>query len=153
MTLTEYLEPRVFRSPYLKRSESVSGAAMLWALLLGPAYYWRKQAPAEALVLFLIDAMLMLMPGSLLGSAAADDLLGWLVWLIFALGAPALLPMCYRRKGWVEIGRSVEARWLSGDLLDDDAGERRDERADDHRRDRMVVNRGERRNRLPLRQR
>lgn len=154
MTLTNYLEPRVFRSPYLKRSESVSGTAVLWAFLLGPAYYWRKQAPVEALVLSLIDTVLMLMPGSLLGTEAADGLLGSAVWLGFALGAPVLLPMCYRRKGWVEIGSRMEARWLSSDLLDEnDADERMNQRTEHPRRERVALNRDGRRNRLPLRQR
>ncbi|HUN49147.1 MAG TPA: hypothetical protein VMU85_21615 [Stellaceae bacterium] len=116
MTLSDYLEPRVFRSPYLRRSESVSGASALWALLLGPAYYWRKQAPVEALLLVVLDGVLLLMPDAILGLGSAGDTLSLLVWLGFGAGAPVLLPACYRRKGWVEVGRSAEARWLSGSL-------------------------------------
>lgn len=116
MTLSDYLEPRIFRSPYLRRSQSVSGASALWALLLGPAYYWRKQAPVEALLLVLLNGLLLLMPDSILGIGSAGDTLSLLVWLGFGVGAPVLLPICYRRKGWVEIGRSAEARWLSGSL-------------------------------------
>jgi len=149
MTLNDYFEPRVFRSPYLQRTESVRASAALWALLLGPAYYWRKQAPLEALILTVLDAMLMLMPSSIVGIAAGNDLLGMLIWLGFGVGAPVLLPMCYRRKGWVEIGRSAEARWLSGSL------ERRSSRRagglTEGSGSRLSIDRGESRNRLPLR--
>jgi len=148
MTLTDYFEPRSFRSLYLKRTESVSGASALWALLLGPAYYWRKQAPVEALVLSVADLMLMFLPGSLLGIEDANDALGALVWLGFAFGAPVLLPMCYRRKGWVEIGRSAEARWLSDDFSRAEAGDRMDELAEHRRQERLLVSRGAERNRL-----
>lgn len=137
MTLTEYFEPRSFRSLYLKRTESVSGASALWALLLGPAFYWRKQAPVEALVLSVTDLMLMVMPDSFLGLGDANDILGVLIWLGFAFGAPLLLPMCYRRKGWVEIGRSAEARWLSDDFSRVDSDARMDELAESRRRDRL----------------
>ncbi len=137
MTLTEYFEPRSFRSLYLKRTESVSGASALWALLFGPAFFWRKQAPVEALVLSVTDLLLMVMPDSLLGIEDANDILGVLVWLGFAFGAPLLLPMCYRRKGWVEVGRSAEARWLSDDFSRVDSGARMDELAENRRRDRL----------------
>jgi len=149
MTLHDYLAPRTFRSPYLKRSESVSGAAALWALLLGPAYYWRKQAPVEALVLTVLDGALMLMPDAMLGIGSANDMLSLLVWLGFAAGAPVLLPICYRRKGWVEIGHSAEARWLSGSL-ERRLSPRGNAFADEHRAD-MIADRGALRNRLPLR--
>ena len=137
MTLTEYFEPRSFRSLYLKRTEGVSGASALWALLFGPAFYWRKQAPVEALVLSVTDLVLMVMPDSLLGIEDANDILGVLVWLGFAVGAPLLLPICYRRKGWVEIGRSAEARWLSDDFSRMDSGARTDELTENRRRDRL----------------
>jgi hypothetical protein len=150
MTLTDYLEPRVFRSPYLKRTESVSGSAVLWALLLGPAYYWRKQAPVEALVLFLLDAAIILMPGRIFGIDGVDDAVGLLVWLGFALGAPALLSICYRRKGWVEVGRGAEARWRAGDFSGDEADAAMVEDVVYQRRDRATVNRGGKRDRLPL---
>ena len=123
MTLSDYLEPRVFRSPYLRRSESVSGASALWALLLGPAYYWRKQAPVEALLLFMAQLTLYFIPDEALGGVVDTDTVGVLLWLGAGLAAPLLLSMCYERKGWFE-RRSIDDRVRSQLALGDDDSER-----------------------------
>ncbi len=101
--LERYFASRRFQSPFLRSTEVVSPLSALWAFLLGPAYYWRKRAPIEAILFGL--AMLALLfvddDGSVLGTAGDVDL-GSTIWLVFALAAPVLLPACYRRKGWVE---------------------------------------------------
>ena len=101
-----YFEWRLFQSPYLKSTEIVSPVSALWALLCGPIYYWRKRAPLEALLFGVaLGALLFLdedwdIPGL---SDVIDIDIGTMLWLAFALGAPILLPACYRRKGWVEV--------------------------------------------------
>ena len=96
--------PRVFQSPYLKVTESVSGLAVLWAFLFGPVYYWRKRAPVEALVLAVLDAALLFAPGEGIDLGLVEiDYASLVVWVASALAAPFLLPLCYRRKGWVEL--------------------------------------------------
>lgn len=100
----KYLEPRVFRSPYSKLSERVSAGSILWALLLGPIYFWRKRAPVEALVLAIVDGLLWFAPDDILGLGFSDlDLASPLVWIGCACAAPALLSACYLRKGWAQV--------------------------------------------------
>jgi hypothetical protein len=110
----EYFAPRRFQSPFLGATERVGPVSALWAFLLGPIYYWRKRAPIEALVFAVAMGALLFVDDDwdILGGASDLDL-GSVIWLVFALAAPILLPVCYRRKGWVEVAangrRSVEA--------------------------------------------
>jgi hypothetical protein len=110
----DYFASRRFRSPFLEATELVGPASALWAFLLGPIYYWRKRAPIEALLFAISIAALLFVDDDwdVLGGASDIDL-GSVIWLIFALAAPFLLPACYRRKGWVEVAahgwRSAEA--------------------------------------------
>jgi hypothetical protein len=101
-----YLESRSFQSPYLRSREAVSPLSALWALLCGPAYYWRKQAPIEALLFASALAALLFLDqdGDIAGFSDGLDI-GTMLWLGFALAAPVLLPGCYRRKGWTEVGK------------------------------------------------
>ena len=105
MSLFDYTRTRIFQSPFLRRTETVNGTgAVIGALLTGPFYYWRKQAPVEAVLLFTAELVLFLMSNHAIGSNAIDSTSPSLVlWLGAALLAPVLLPMCYRRKGWIEI--------------------------------------------------
>jgi hypothetical protein len=105
MSLADYTARRVFQSPFLHRTETVSGGgAVIGALLAGPFYYWKKQAPVEALVLFTAELILFVLSNRAIDSGAFDGTTPSLIlWLASALLAPVLLPMCYRRKGWIEI--------------------------------------------------
>jgi hypothetical protein len=103
MSLFAY-RTRIFRSPFLRRTETVGGSAVIGALLTGPFYYWRKQAPVEAVVLFTAELVLFLMSNHAISSNAIDSTTPSLIlWLASAIAAPVLLPMCYLRKGWIEI--------------------------------------------------
>jgi len=112
--LEDYFTARRFQSPFLRATEAVSPLSALWAFLLGPVYYWRKRAPIEALLFAVAMGALLFIDDdwNILGGASDFDL-GSVIWLVFALAAPILLPACYRRKGWVEVAgdrrRSVGA--------------------------------------------
>jgi len=102
--LTAYFEPHVFRSPYLAVTEKVGADAMLWAFLLGPIYFWKKRAPVEALVLLIVNVMLLFAPDDMLGFDFLDgETLTLVFWVICAAATPALLSMCYLRKGWIQL--------------------------------------------------
>jgi hypothetical protein len=102
-----YFEVRRFQSPYLKLTEAVTPLSAVWAFLCGPVYYWRKRAPIEALVFAVaLGALLLLDPGSAFTGVSDDTDIGAMLWTAFALAAPILLPACYRRKGWIEVGRT-----------------------------------------------
>jgi Ca2+/H+ antiporter len=106
MNLDEYLGSHVYRSPFLGQTQTVSGlAAVFGALLSGPFYYWKKKAPVEALVLFTVELVLFVIPNRDLGGDVflGSSWIGVALWLGAAAMAPVLLPMCYRRKGWIEI--------------------------------------------------
>lgn len=123
MSFADYFTERVFRSPYAKITVRVGPGCVLWALLLGPIYYWRKQAPVEALLLFVTTV-------PLLGLADLVDLpglpdvfdFGSIIWVGFAVAAPVLLPLCYRRKGWEEITRRPGALGRGRNLSESVAG-------------------------------
>jgi len=104
MVPVHYFSRRVFRSPFIGYTETVSGWSALWALLFGPLYYWRKRASIEALVFLIATAPLLGFADEveLLGISDSFDL-GSVIWTAFALAAPVLLPACYRRKGWEEV--------------------------------------------------
>lgn len=102
--LSTYFASRRFRSPFLGSMERVSPLSGLWAFCFGPVYYWRKRAPVEALLFALALGSLLLLDEDWDISALSGGLdLDASIWLGFALAAPALLPACYRRKGWVEV--------------------------------------------------
>ncbi|MGH6981044.1 MAG: hypothetical protein ACREFC_07535 [Stellaceae bacterium] len=105
MSHGSYTSTRIFQSPFLRRTQTVRGVgAVLGALIAGPLYYWRKQAPIEALVLFTLELVLFLMSNHGISERAIDTTTASLVlWLGAALLAPVLLPMCYLRKGWIEV--------------------------------------------------
>ncbi len=103
-----YTSTRIFESPFLRRTETVSGgAAVIGALLAGPFYYWKKQAPVEALLLFTAELLLFVVSNRAIVNGGAIDSAtpSLILWLGAALLAPVLLPMCYRRKGWIEVAR------------------------------------------------
>jgi hypothetical protein len=102
MTLSDYTGTRIFESPFLRRIEKVSGGAVIGALLGGPFYYWKKQAPIEAAVLFTAELVLFVLSNQA-GNAMDATIPSLILWLVSALAAPVLLPLCYLRKGWIEI--------------------------------------------------
>ncbi|HXP72737.1 MAG TPA: hypothetical protein VN823_01195 [Stellaceae bacterium] len=105
---TSYFASRRFRSPFLGSTERVSPLSALWAFLFGPVYYWRKRAPIEALVFALALGSLFLLDEDWDISALSSGMdMDTAIWLGFALAAPALLPACYRRKGWVELAAAT----------------------------------------------
>ena len=105
--MSAFSSTRVFESPFLRRTETVNGAgAILGALIAGPFYYWRKQAPVEALLLFSAQLILFFLSNPNIGHGRVDTATpSFILWLGAAFLAPVLLPMCYRRKGWIEIAR------------------------------------------------
>ena len=104
MSLETLFNPRTFESPYAKVRETVGPSSVLWSLLLGPVYFWRKRAPVEGLVYFLLTVPMVGLAdvAETAGLPDSDDL-GIVLWIGFAIAAPALLAACYLRKGWVEI--------------------------------------------------
>lgn len=114
--LESYFSSRRFQSPFLRSIQLVSPLSALWACLLGPIYYWRKRAPIEAALFGVTMAALLFVDddGDILGMSTGLDL-GSVIWLVFALAAPVLLPACYRRKGWVELptGTQLSAQAFS----------------------------------------
>lgn len=67
-------------------------------------YYWRKQAPVEALLFLTAELILFVVSNRAISANAIDSTTpSLLLWLGAALLAPVLLPLCYRRKGWTEI--------------------------------------------------
>ena len=113
-----YFRTRIFRSPLGSQVQSVGGVSVLWALLLGPAFFWRKRAPIEGLLLLAAELMLYFIPDDVFGALDADAI-GALLWLGSSLAAPMLLAMCYERKGWTET-RPLEQRVRSRLAADDD---------------------------------
>ena len=106
MSLDDYTARRTFSSPYLHQTQTISGGgAVIGALLSGPFYYWKKKAPVEALILFTVELVLFVTPNSRLGGDVflGSSWFGVALWLGAALLAPVLLPLCYRRKGWIEV--------------------------------------------------
>jgi hypothetical protein len=104
MSVETYLSHRSFQSPYLKAREDVGPASILWALLFGPAYYWRKRAPVEGLIYFLLTVPMVGLADIAEAAGLPDGIdIGLALWVFFALAAPPLLARCYERKGWVEV--------------------------------------------------
>lgn len=113
-----YFRTRIYRSPMGSQVQSVSGLSILWALLLGPIYFWRKKAMIPAILFFAAEALLYFVPDDVLGDFDADAI-GSLIWLGASLAAPLLLSMCYKQKGWVE-SEPFEKKVRSNLALDDD---------------------------------
>ena len=99
MDLSVYSHPRKFQSPYRKTIEYVGGAAVLWVLLTGPFYFWKKGAMIEALAVGAAS-----LPFWAVDSAGyLLDSISGLIWLGAVLFAPLLLVMSYGRRGWVDV--------------------------------------------------
>ena len=113
-----YFRTRIYRSPMGSQVQSVSGLSILWVLLLGPIYFWRKKAMIPAILFFAAEALLYFVPDDVLGDFDADAI-GSLIWLGASLAAPLLLSMCYEQKGWVE-SEPFEKKVRSNLALDDD---------------------------------
>ncbi|HMK69192.1 MAG TPA: hypothetical protein VEC75_10810 [Stellaceae bacterium] len=104
MSLEALFSQRTFESPYGKVREVVGPSSALWSLLLGPLYFWRKRAPVEGLVYFLLTVPMVGLADVAEAAGLPDSIdLGIVLWVGFALAAPALLAASYLRKGWVEI--------------------------------------------------
>jgi hypothetical protein len=105
MSLSDYTATRIFESPFLRRTEKVNGGgAIIGALLGGPFYYLKKQAPIEAAVLLTAELVLFILSSRSTGGTALDGATpSVILWLVSAFAAPVLLPLCYLRKGWTEI--------------------------------------------------
>jgi hypothetical protein len=104
MSIADYTATRTFQSPFLRQTQTVGGGAVIGALLSGPFYYWKKKAPVEALLLATAELVMFVTPSqfwgtSLLGMTYPDLVL----WVGAAVLAPVLLPLAYRRKGWIEV--------------------------------------------------
>jgi hypothetical protein len=101
-----YSRPRRFQDPFSKITEVVAVQSVLWAFIFGPFFYWRKRAGAEAVLMALSAAPLLQL--SHIGSKyrvsfSEIPYVSAVLWVAFAVLAPVLLVMHYRRKGWVEV--------------------------------------------------
>ncbi|HVM77867.1 MAG TPA: hypothetical protein VMU06_02530 [Stellaceae bacterium] len=104
MSVETIFSRRCFQSPYVKAREEVGPSSVLWALIFGPVYYWRKRAPVEALVYFVLTVPMVGLADIAEAAGLPDSIdLGIVLWIGFAAAAPALLAACYLRKGWVEV--------------------------------------------------
>ncbi|HUZ71802.1 MAG TPA: hypothetical protein VMU87_02345 [Stellaceae bacterium] len=107
MAMAALFRRRVFRHPFRSATESTGVHSMLFALVSGPIYYWRKRARIEAVVLGIasIPPLLYNPATSLVSRAVLNDAVT-LIWAGAVVFAPALLALSYRRQGWIEIGES-----------------------------------------------
>jgi hypothetical protein len=103
MNLSDYTGTRIFESPFRRRTEKVGGGAIVGALLGGPFYYWKKQAPIEAAVLLTAELVLFVLSNRAIGNALDGTTPSLILWLVSAFAAPVLLPLCYLRKSWIEV--------------------------------------------------
>lgn len=107
MAMAGFFRRREFRHPFRAVTESTGVHSMLFALMSGPFYYWRKHARLEAVVLCVASLPpLVYNPATLLVSHAALTDVATLSWAGAVVFAPALIALSYRRQGWVEIGAS-----------------------------------------------
>jgi hypothetical protein len=105
--ISVYRRQRTFEEPFFKTTEAIGIQAVGWAFLFGPFFFWKKRARAEALLLALATTPILDIDYS--GPKYSVTLSGLayltpLVWIGFAVFAPVLLIMAYRRKRWLEIG-------------------------------------------------
>jgi hypothetical protein len=104
MARAGFFRRRVFKHPFGEDTESVGLHSMMFALLTGPIYYWKKRARLEAVVLCTISvALLVYNPDSALVSGAVFADITTVVWAGSVLLAPFLLALSYHRQGWTEI--------------------------------------------------
>jgi hypothetical protein len=106
LDLSVYAQPRRFREPSLKITEAVGVQSVLWALIFGPFFYWKKGAQAEAVLMVLSAAPLLQLShvGSKYSVGFSEiPYVSAFLWAAFVALAPALLVMHYRRKNWEEI--------------------------------------------------
>jgi len=110
MDLSLYLRRHVFRRRQLEATETVGFGSVLWALVLGPLYYWKKGARFEALLLSLAGIPLFMFgdDDATLAYAILSDI-STLVWIASIVCAPLLLAASLRRHGWVEISETADA--------------------------------------------
>jgi hypothetical protein len=103
MDLSIYARPRLFEQPRRGARETVGIWSVLWALVGGPIYYWKKGAMIEAIVLCVSSTPFWAFAGdgSSAGLAVLQDTTT-LIWAASVLLAPVLLTMSYRRRGWTE---------------------------------------------------
>jgi len=106
MDFSIYAAPRKFALPRLNRTEYVGGEAVLWALLSGPIFFWRKGALIEAMIVSLATLPFWAIDTD----GYLVDALGALVWLGTGALAPVLLAANYRRRGWVDVSDGRPAR-------------------------------------------
>jgi hypothetical protein len=111
MDLSVYLEPRKFRQAYTERTQIVGVSSVLWAMLSGPFYFWKKGARSEALLLAMacVPALFAGAPHSPIDPELLTEFTS-LVWVAVALLAPLLLMRRYRRQGWAEIDAALKTR-------------------------------------------
>jgi len=109
MTLTDYLGPRTYRSPYRHITVTVGLNSVLGVLVLGPVYLWRRGAMIEGLLLILAGFALFILPRQglmanqdLVAGLALGDILELALWVGAALAAPVLLASSYERRGWTD---------------------------------------------------
>ena len=120
MDFSVYARPRRFRLPHLRTTAAVGPSAVLWALLTGPFYFWRKGALIEAIVI----AAATLPFWAVDSEGPVLDAISGLVWLGAVLFAPVLLMMSYERRGWVEVTTPPRALDIDdGDSLDSFPGD------------------------------
>ena len=104
MARAGFFRRRVFRHPFAGTTESIGVHSVMFALLTGPIYYWRKRARVEAVVLAIVGvAVLAYDPDSALVSGAVLSDITTAVWAGSVVLAPLVLALSYRRQGWIEI--------------------------------------------------
>lgn len=99
MDFSVYAQPRKFVLPRLNQTEYVGGDAVLWALVGGPVFFWRK----GALIGALMTALATLPLWAIDSDGYLLDAIGALAWLGTGALAPPLLAASYRRRGWVDV--------------------------------------------------
>ena len=110
MDLSLYLRRHVFRRRQFEATETIGFGSVLWALVLGPLYYWKKGARFEALLLSLAAIPLFMFGDgdATLAYAILSDL-STLAWVASVVCAPLLLAASLRRHGWVEVDETADA--------------------------------------------
>ena len=98
MDLSVYSRPRRFSLPHLDITRAVDSSAIVWAVVTGPFFFWRKGAMIEGFVVAAatLAAWALDADGLIKGVSS-------LVWLVAALLAPMLLAKSYERRGWVDV--------------------------------------------------
>lgn len=111
MDFSVYAQPRKFALPRLKKTEYVGGDAVLWALVSGPVFFWRK----GALIAGMIAGLATLPFWAMASDGYLADVIGGLVWLGAAALAPLLLAASYQRRGWIDVTDAHRALDLEDD--------------------------------------